>query len=817
MVNLSSSRGQQSVIDHASTTIQSSRSSKADGLQSVADHAPNLRLGTASQSAKQAHSVVDHARPQEAERPQHSVIDHADMYTSTPQWPERGDETVQLLTTNEREVSILDPTAASFIARNPDLVHGGRCVPDLASDWSLVQQIQAGGSGPSNSSNCEFWESLRYESGQHRAAVRATELPRHQPTDAPNCETSSPAKPVVNVRHLSDRVVKTPFGPFTDKVLPLSEHSMITRNTFNPEYFLALHNIVAAPGIRADGSHYPAFSPNYLGARVKLKHVGLKIDRWRYHLQGYEDVEIIQHMEFGFPLGLQDLPDLQSSQRNHGSSYNFYPHVDKFVTDEVVNGGVTGPLQKSPWWHVMVSPMMTAPKKPDSRRTVFDASFGEKSLNNATPSDCYLGQPCVYTYPKIDDFRRMVLRCGENSFMWKRDLSRFFLQIPLDPVEYNRVCFIWRGLFFFFIGLAFGLRHSGLQGQKLTDGVSWIHRRRGLESSSEQMFNVVNYSDDFGGVETDEARATESFTQLKWLLDDVGLQEASKKAESPSKQMTFLGVMFDSAKMTMRVPPDKLAEIKSEIGLWVRKTTITKQNLQCLLGKLFWVARVIRFARVFMGRLLNQLRTMSGHAERFKVKLSEESRKDLRWWRRYLDHFNGIQMIVEEDPFPLELEQMLDRPFELCAGDATPTGCGAWHGTQYWCRQFPIELQDPALPIHLKEFWWVIVSARLWGNYWSGRSVTIYCDNDAVVDTINHRKPKDTNLLSLLREFLYVVVTMKFFPVVRKIGTRENYLADHISRRHDTQAASRVFNNAGLINMKFVPVPDLSFKLTEPW
>ena len=85
------------------------------------------------------------------------------------------------------------------------------------------------------------------------------------------------------------------------------------------------------------------------------------------------------------------------------------------------------------------------------------------------------------------------------------------------------------------------------------------------------------------------------------------------------------------------------------------------------------------------------------------------------------------------------------------------------------------------------------------------------------MDTINHRKPKDPNLLSLLREFLYVVVTMKFFPVVRKIGTRENYLADHISRRHDTQAACKVFNNAGLINMEFVPVPDLSFKLTEPW
>ena len=73
--------------------------------------------------------------------------------------------------------------------------------------------------------------------------------------------------------------------------------------------------------------------------------------------------------------------------------------------DEIVKGGVTGPLQKLPWWNSITLPLMTAPKKPDSRRTVFDASFGEKSLNNATPSDYYLGQLCVYAHPKIDDFR----------------------------------------------------------------------------------------------------------------------------------------------------------------------------------------------------------------------------------------------------------------------------------------------------------------------------------------------------------------------------------------------------------------------------
>ena len=119
--------------------------------------------------------------------------------------------------------------------------------------------------------------------------------------------------------------------------------------------------------------------------------------------------------------------------------------------------------------------------------------------------------------------------------------------------------------------------------------------------------------------------------------------------------------------------------------------------------------------------------------------------------------------------------------------------------------------------IHVKEFWTIIVSARLWGNFLSGRSITIFCDNDAVVDTINYRKPKDAVLLSLLREFFYIVVTMKFFPVVRKIGTKENYLADHISRRYDHAVATKLFNAAGLLNMEFVAVSDLSFELTEPW
>ena len=65
--------------------------------------------------------------------------------------------------------------------------------------------------------------------------------------------------------------------------------------------------------------------------------------------------------------------------------------------------------------------------------------------------------------------------------MYKRDLSRYYLQLPLDPTEYCFTGAVWRKLYFFFVSLMFGLRHSGYQGQKVSDAISWVHKNLGLD------------------------------------------------------------------------------------------------------------------------------------------------------------------------------------------------------------------------------------------------------------------------------------------------------------------------------------------------
>ena len=712
-------------------------------------------------------------------------------------------------------IPTLNPEAAQFVMRDPDMVHGGKLAPDLAVDWAQVQRVQAGGEGDPISIEDNAWaqDFVATQKSSRPFSTAEPVLPFQLADDISDLMGIAP-KQVTKVNSLQDVLVKIPGKNFIDKALPAPKHQLVPLAGFTPDYFVAMHNIVAAPGIRGDGTMYSKFTPNHLGARVTLPHVKLNVDRWRYHLTGYENIELVQYIEYGFPLGLQSSPELESATRNHGSSYSWYGYVDKFVCKEVSIGGMTGPFKKAPWWNTIVSPLMTAHKKPRSRRTVFDATFGDKSLNNATPTDTYLGQPCQYTFPKIEDYRLMILVAGKGSFMWKKDLSRFFLQLPIDPVEYNKVAIVWRGLLFFFLGLAFGLRHSGLNGQRITDAVSWIHRRLGLECGDGGNFSCCNYVDDIGGVEPTKARAEQSFKKLKELLEDLGLDESKDKSERPTTKITYLGVQFDSQAMTMSVPPEKLTEIKADIRLWLRKTTISKRELQSILGKLFWVAKVVKYSRAFMGRLLAQLRAISGIPDHKKVKLLDESRKDIMWWAEYLEKFNGINLIINDDPIPLSYEQLLDSPFDICAGDATPTGGGAWHGEEYWSEMLSKLLQDP---YPFERILGHHSFSQDVGDTWTGRCVVIYCDNDAVVETIHKRKPKDPALLSLLREFLFVVVTKKFYPVVRKIGTHENELADFVSRRFDPEAAAKKFKNAGLSTMKLVKPKTRYFELSAKW
>ena len=610
------------------------------------------------------------------------------------------------------------------------------------------------------------------------------------PLDKAFLEPASPD--IKDVSGLRTWLVKVPDAQdFSDRVLPPATD--VSHNVeFPPDYFLDLHKRV-----RLGGTY------NFAGSRIQLIHSSIKIDKFRLLLVNYDDLGILQFLEYGFPIGLAQDFELKPCTKNHSSSYEFYSYLDAFFTKEVELRGIAGPLADPPFLSTMVSPLMTAVKKPCSRRPVFDASYGDFSINNNTPEKEYLGEMYSFTFPTVLDLAKLIVKLGPGCLLWKRDLSRWFLQLPVDPGDYDKLGVIWRGSWYVFLSFVWGCRHAGYNAQRVSSAILFILQNIGLRKFQD-VYNAMVYIDDFAGAEQG-TKAWDAFNDLGKLLVDLGIVESTKKALPPSTQMVFLGVEFDTVDMTMRVGKDKCSEVKNTIDAWYRRTVATKQELQSLQGQLMWISKVVRFSRCFVTRIIAEQKSLKNQKQ--KKTLSHDVKKDLLWWKKFLDVFNGVEILVPQTVYCNVL------------GDATLSGAGAWNEMQgeFWSRRFPFSMQSPDVPIHLKEFYTLIISVKTWGHLWEGKRVALHCDNSSVVETINYQKPKNILMQQCLREFLFHVTTLKFEPVMVRIPTNDNFLADFVSRNHNKEDIKNEFSKLGLVTMKDIAINDDMFFFTADW
>ena len=237
----------------------------------------------------------------------------------------------------------------------------------------------------------------------------------------------------------------------------------------------------------------------------------------------------------------------------------------------------------------------------------------------------------------------------------------------------------------------------------------------------------------------------------------------------------------------------------------VQEDCCNETEIQSILGKLMWIARAVKFSRCFVLRIIAEMKKLTHQKQ--KTTLSLAIRKDLLWWKEYLLVFNGIEFLVPE------------KIAVQVAGDACPVGMGSWNPdlNEYFSTKFPFGLQDPKIPIHIKEFICVIMAVKLWGHLWSGKCCAIFCDNDAVCDVITYLKPKDSEMQKYLREFLFWVCKYNFHPVVSKIGTKENDVADFLSRNFCPADADTFFSKEGISPMRKVCISDDDFDLAADW
>ena len=311
-----------------------------------------------------------------------------------------------------------------------------------------------------------------------------------------------------------------------------------------------------------------------------------------------------------------------------------------------------------------------------------------------------------------------------------------------------------------------GQRTAALGCQRSTRSVAFIY------TSSGRLCTV--YIDDFIGV-SPPMYAISDFVALGELLRDLGLEENQLKACDPSTLQVALGVQFDTTNMTMSVTQERLRDTHVMLRHWLRKRTVTKAQLQHLIGKLLFISKCVRSSRVFVNRLLRLLRTLPTASS--KAKVTVEFRKDLAWWARFLDAYNGVSIIPHIGWTSAD---------SVLATDACLTGGGAVsHSLKRFVHfQFPEAILSRDLHIHQLELLVVLAAVRLWAVELRGQRLRLYCDNSPSVHAVNSGRTNDGFVSSCLRE-LWLVCSLHDIELrLEHIPGVENRLADWLSRWH---------------------------------
>ena len=123
--------------------------------------------------------------------------------------------------------------------------------------------------------------------------------------------------------------------------------------------------------------------------------------------------------------------------------------------------------------------------------------------------------------PSAKDIAKNIRRAGKGAWLFSCDVARAYHQIPLDPADWPLICLSEGGWNFMAISLLFGMKWAAASCQDVTAIIACHHNHRG--------FQILNYTDDFGRVDSTKEKAQLHFYQLQATLDALDLVKAKQR------------------------------------------------------------------------------------------------------------------------------------------------------------------------------------------------------------------------------------------------------------------------------------------------
>ena len=490
----------------------------------------------------------------------------------------------------------------------------------------------------------------------------------------------------------------------------------------------------------------------------------LKVSVWEHQLRNHPDKNFVRYIlagiHQGFRLGFQhQSSSLLPAKANMHSARSNPIVVSDYLEKEVATGQVLAQVEGP----IQISRFGVIPKSgsPNKWRLIVDLSYPHgRSVNDGVSKDLSSIQ-----YATIDQAVLNILKLGPGTELAKVDVEQAYRNIPVHWEVRWLLGMEWEGVRFMDTTLPFGLRSAPKIFSAVADALEWIFVDEGVTFS-------LHFIDDFltmGRAST--GQCGRNLCIIKAVSKGNGTPLKEVKIVGPTTCLEFLGIELDTVLFEMRLSKEKIEALKKLLQQWEHKKACIKRDLLSLIGKLSHACKIVRPGRVFLRRMIET----SAKALRPEhwVRLSEEFRSDLAWWRTFLQVWNGRSF--------MDAKWQRSQPDIVFASDAS----GAWGYGAVWGKQWLqgqwIDSWDQ-VNIATKELVPVVVGCAVWGAHWRQKVVLNQCDNMAVVDVIRSQKSKDPTIMHLLRCLHFICAYWEIELRVEHIPGKLNVMADAVSR-----------------------------------
>ena len=438
--------------------------------------------------------------------------------------------------------------------------------------------------------------------------------------------------------------------------------------------------------------------------------------------------------------------------------------IDRYLQEELREGRViclNGGEEGVSGIHVSRFGVIPKPHQPGKWRLITDLS----SPKGSSVNDGVASALCSASYAPVDDAVRCIASLGRGALLAKFDIASAYRAVPVHPEDRRLLGMKWRGDVFVDEALPFGLRSAPKIFTAVADALLWVMGRHDVT-------HAMHYLDDFLILGPPKSANCGRALQVSLGLCKVlGFPIAEHKVEGPSSRLSFLGILLDTERGILLLPPEKLGRLKLLIASWRCRKGCRKRELLSLIGHLQHACRVVRAGRTFLRRMID-LSSVPKELDHW-VRLNRAFQSDLHWWDLFLEDWNGVALC----------SSMIQRaPAGIVTSDASGRwGCGAFTESGEWF-QFCWPPEWEGVHITVKELLPIVVACAVWGHLWPGCTVRCLCDNVAVVAIIKSGTSKDPRVMHLMRCLFFFTASHQIVLLPYHLPGRLNVAPDHLSR-----------------------------------